>query len=150
MYNSAILSGKLISMVDSIKDFGNSFLGAFGLLLSLVFISEIKRKKIYVAFVILLCILLTWLGVDRTRRDDNRDAATEKGRIDDSITIKKIDSTLKVVSARYNSDTLSFGAFKRELLNKFHIADKNNNPVKVENYNTYIEKAGPVHIGPGK
>jgi hypothetical protein len=136
-------------MWDLIKDYTNAFLGAIALLLSLIFIPEIRNSKKNIFFVLLVCIMSTFLGLDKLKRDNCKDVRNQTRTLKDSETIQNINSTLSFMSANYKRDTVAFADFKKEMMTKFHIKDENNSPVKIDNYNTYIDKAGPVHIGPG-
>ena len=54
---------------DTIKDNMISFLGAFTLLLSLIFIHEIRKSKVYLTIVTVVIVALTWLGLDKIKRE---------------------------------------------------------------------------------
>lgn len=138
-------------MWDTIKDYMNSLLGAIALLLSLIFIPEIKKYKF---LIIIFSALLAILGIDKLYRDNNekninnkRNAQNEKRSKEDSATIRALYSNIKDLSDGRKHDSEIFKKFTDTLEVKFHIMRNpiNNQPVK---YNTYINRAEKVQIGP--
>jgi hypothetical protein len=126
-------------MWDTTKDYMNAFLGAFALLLSLVFIPEIKKKGKYVMAIIVLIGVLVLLGFDKIGRDNNKDALNEKRRADDSVRFQKVSSDLHTLTTRFSD-------FKIKLDTVFHIKDSANTPIHITTNNTHINKAGVVNI----
>jgi len=138
-------------MWDALKDCMNSFLGAVALFLSLFFIPEIRRKKLFIFGVSILCAGLIWLGIDKISRDIQKDRNHEQQRQLDSLQIVSLKSDIKSLSESYKKDTTRFADFKKQLESDFHIKDSGNIPVQIHNYkpifNTHINKADRVKIG---
>jgi hypothetical protein len=76
-------------MWEIIKDYMNSFIGAILLLISLIVIPEIRAKKKYWIPIVILIVILTWLGIDKTNRDKSKD---ENYKTNDSLKNKRFDS----------------------------------------------------------
>lgn len=74
---------------NTFKDYMNSFIGAFLLLISLIVIPEIRAKKEYWIPIVIIIIILTWLGIDKTNRDNAKEHNYE---VADSLKNKKFDS----------------------------------------------------------
>ena len=85
-----------LKMWDLIKDYTNAFLGAIALLLSLIFIPEIRNSKKNIFFVLLVCITSTFLGLDKLKRDNCKDVRNQTRTLKDSETIQNINSTLSL------------------------------------------------------
>lgn len=134
---------------DTIKDNMNSFIGAFLMLLGLIFIPEIRKSKKYRVIIVILILLLCWLGYDKISRDDklrnNNDAKIDSlnRNVKDILTKAERDSTLNA-----NRDELD-KEFQEKLLKDFKIFrdSANNKPILVDKYTTNIEKARDVFIG---
>jgi len=141
-------------MWDTIKDNINSFLGILFLGIPLLVTlwyerrnTKVKKKKrnLLVGFfaVIVGCILLAWLGVDKINRDkdDRKEAKQEK------INNEKRELTLTTEIKELKKTNAENGEFLKSLKDKFQIVkDSSNQPKKVI-YNTHIEKADNVKIG---
>lgn len=126
----------------------NSFLGAFALLLSLIFIPEIKQKKKYVIGVLGLIIILVGLGIDKTNRDNVKDEKNAQQRKTDSLTIDSLKTDLRALAIEHGNDTIRWAKIERTLLDSFHIDISNGTPTKVTyTYNTHFRDAGTVNIG---
>ena len=133
---------------DAIKDYATSFIGTIVLILSLIFIPEIRRSKKMWMPVIGLVIIQFLLGLDKVYRDNKRD--TEYYGNINSLTknsdiLKRNADTLKKVIANNSFQT---NQFLKRLDSSFHITrdPTSNQPVKTV-FNTYIGEARDVSIG---
>jgi len=128
-------------MRDTIVDYLNSFLGIGLLILPILLMPEIRKSKKYIIFVVIASILLFWVGCEKTKRDNKKEAKHEQQRTEDS-------ANLNSISTNYKNDTTRFNDFKKKLENDFHIKDSANAPIQIHNYkpiiNTHINKARDV------
>lgn len=129
-------------MWDTIKDYLNFLLGAVFLLVSIIFIPEIKKFR--PLFVVIILVLVA-LGIDKYNRDNTKDGTNEQRMVTDSLKMYHMDSTITSVSNSYKQDTSRFSDFKRQLYSEFHIRDSANKPIQITNY-THINKATTVDI----
>lgn len=133
-------------MWDITKDYMNSFIGIAILLVPLIreWIKSANRSKSYISFLVICCIGLLALGIDKINRDNKKDSINEKRRSSDS-------TKLDAISNSYAKDTARFSDFKKKLEMDFHIKDSANAPVQIHYYkpvyNTHINKADKVSIG---
>jgi hypothetical protein len=129
---------------DTTKDYVNSFIGAFFLFISIFLIPEIRQNKKYWIPILILTLFLVLLGIDKT----NRDNAKEK---EGSLKISSLASSYNKLAESYRNDTLRYASFLDSLKIKYGIIRNpiSNTPAR-DQYNTNIEKAHNVHIGPGK
>lgn len=124
---------------DKYKDYMNSFIGALLLLISLIVIPEIRARKKYWIPIVILIGFLTWLGIDKTNRDNLKE---QKFNTTDSLKDKKNDSlsqnviTLEsTISSNHKNDL----EFQKRLDSMFHIIrDSSNRPKQTitNNYST--------------
>ena len=126
---------------EQIKDYMNSLIGAALLLISIVLIPEIRAKKKYWITITMLVFLLVWLGIDKIKRDNTKEAEIIKK---DSTFERKIDG----LSNTIKNDSAERKAVYKKLESKFDIIiDSMGNPQKIKNFNTTIDQARDVYIG---
>ena len=144
-YSSYIEFFKLAIMWGLVQDYMSTLLGAFILLISIIFIPEIKKYRLKA---IILCVILTALGVSKNYRDAaEKDKFEVRNKINDRM-IVSLDSTTKIIAEGRKQDSLKFKEFADTLKAKFHIIrDSTNNLPRLINYNTHINKAETVNIG---
>ena len=112
-------------MWGTISDYMNSFLAALVALLSIIFIPEIKSNRKYLIGSIILMVIFTVLGLDKTRRDNQEHQET-----------KALQNELKV---RSDSTIIYLQALKDSLKN-IKVPDE-----KQKVINTYIDKVNTLN-----
>ena len=139
---------------DTTKDYMNSFLGILFLGLPLIGALLYERKKTidkrkkksllgWIFAVILGCLFLTWLGVDKINRDKKHAVAEE---ISANESKEKIESLTTGVN-KLDSIKKDYEEFMTNLKQQKHIErDSNNQPVQTI-FNTNIKNAETVNIG---
>jgi hypothetical protein len=129
---------------DTTQDYMNAFVATFLVILSFLIIKEIRQSVAKSIFFIIVGIFSFWLGCNKIKRDNRKDALNESRHAADSV-------RLDTIINNYKADTTRFSDFNRKLETEFHIKDSLGNPVQIHNYkptfNTNIGKANEVKIG---
>jgi hypothetical protein len=126
---------------DTSKDYMNALLGAAFLFITIITIPEIRKNRKYWIPILIGIVVLGALGIDKINRDSKKDEKNEQRSNTDSANISQLKTNLKELK-----DTI--GQFKHRLDSDFHIIDSANIPILQQNYNTKINKARDVYIGP--
>lgn len=134
---------------EQFKDYMNSFIGALLLLISIILIPEIRVKKKYWISILGLVIILSVLGFDKINRDKREKLMTDNQNAENASTIRTLEKRIEKINNNYIQDSIKFSEFENDLKEKFRIIrdSTTNKPVKNE-FNTKIDKAENVHIGP--
>jgi hypothetical protein len=140
--------------LSTFKDYMNSFIGIFFLVLPIYW--EIKKKgKNYIRNVIILsilCVILFFLGLDKIHRDKAEKDKNDLRESSDSTTISQmgykishVDSSMNNLLSQYKKDTASFSEFVRNLQKVGYTRNPETNQPTI--YNTKIDRAENVKIG---
>jgi hypothetical protein len=136
---------------NTIKDYTTSFVGAAILLLSLIFIPEIKRSTKYKIIIIILIVAIVLLGIDNVNRSNTKERENKSKTDSISNNIEAIKGQLAdshKENSKLSKKIDSNNQFLKVLGEKYKIGrDSLNRPIQIKSYNTYIKKADKVEIG---
>lgn len=135
---------------DLILDYMNAFLGAIIILLGLIFMPEVRKLKRRIIAIIIIVLLLFFIGIFKISRDNSLKIKNDKmiDSLNTSINEVRV-LNQNLIKLRETDSSLNV-QFQTKLFEEFKIIkDSSNQPKQVlSNYNTTINKAQNVHIGP--
>lgn len=118
-----------------IQDYISAFIATCLVILSFIFLKEIRKSFFLIILFIAIGIFSLWLGISKINRDNEKERINEQRRLADSVRFHNMESTIILISENYKKDTSRFSDFKKQLENKFHIKDSGNIPIKTVNIN---------------
>jgi hypothetical protein len=135
---------KQLFMWGTFLDYMNSFIGAFFIVIGIIFIPEIKKSPIRITIAIILAAILVLIGWDKVNRDNKKDEKIERLNANWEGAKNQV-AHLDSLNIQLTKKVDSSNAFMKDLKESFHIVkDENNKPVK---YETNINNARDVYIG---